>query len=380
MTLPTVQKTWTFSVNNTRYYYDDTWDRRTVTYQIKEWLKSVGWTVRSSSNSSSVSNSGTDYWTSGGSLNYNNYNSARSWIVLRAPAAFAANFDIMLDCSNNGNGSGWSYNPTLMHIRSCQNGYNLNGTTSVRPTPVASPEHVYCWGGAGDSSYQASGGQFLGRSDWGYTYRWHAMSTSDQKQFRIFICFNGYCQTILLFERLDTVEAPSVWTEPVVMGVAAVGSPNHTGNYGGFNQNDPMIGGCASYTQYWLAGWCKTDLMRGVISGTNCQFYVSSEYMSSDPLAVHMGVKNEVLNEWPFYPAGLACGTTGKRGRQGMLTDLWLGGFGTWQWNAANLRWGVLDGETYPADGTRKFVQFGNLIVPWTGSAASPTSVPCAVW
>lgn len=371
MALPTVIKTWAFSVNNRRVWNGDVWDRRTMFVEIKNWFKSVGWTVRSSCNSSTAYNDGTDSWISAGNLNYNYNTSARSWLVMRAPAALGATYDVLFDCSSP-NGSGHSYNPAIMRIFVAQSGYNLNGTTTAVPTAISG--HLGLCYYSSDSSYGAQWG--TGRPDSGYSYYWHAMSTSDQKQFRVIICLNGFAQGIWIFERLDTVEAPAVWTEPVVAAVASVGGYGH----GGVGENnEPFIAGSSQYSSKWQAGWVKNTCMRGVINAQQVDFYASAEGMVSDPLTVQWGIYNEITGKWPILPVGVVCNGTGRRGRQGMLTDMWLGAGGIWNQNAGNPYWGVIDGETYPEDGTTKLVQFGNLIMPWTGSAASPVATPCYV-
>jgi len=375
MALPTVTKTWAFSVNNTRYWNGDLWDKRTLMVQIKNWFKSVGWTVRSSCNSSTAYNDGTDSWISAGNLNYNSNSSARSWLVMRAPAALGANYDVLLDC-NSHNGTGWSGNPSIMRICAAQNGYNLNGTTSAAPTAINGYQTL-CTYGTGDLNVGGLWG--AGRHDWGYTYRWHAMSTSDQKQFRVIICMGGYAQGIWLFERLDTVETPAVWTEPVVACICAIGNINHAEGSSGYTNNDPFIAGSCAYSLRWQGGWTKISLIRGLINTQQVSLALTTEYIVSDPLATQWGCRNEITGKWPIYPLGIAASDTGRRGRQGMMTDLWLGAYGIWNQNTGNPQWGVLDGETYPDDGTRKLVQFGNLIMPWTGSAASPVSTPCYV-
>ena len=370
MALPTVTKTWAFSANNTHVWNGDVWDRRTMFIAIKNWFKSVGWTVRSSCNSSTAYNDGTDSWSTAGNLNYNYNTSARSWLVMRAPAALGATYDVLFDCAQN-NGSGWSYNPSTMRICVAQNGYNLNGTTTAHPTAI-SGHQVLCRGS--DSNY---GGQWgTGRPDSGYSYRWHAMSTSDQKQFRVIICLNGFAQGIWIFERLDTVETPAVWTEPVVACIATTGNFNHQNSGSNY---EPFIAGAVQFSSQWQAGWCKSNIMAGLINTQQVTFYLTSEYISSDSMVVQFGCSNEITGKWPLYPVGVACGDVGRRGRQGMMTDLWIGQGGIWNQNVGNPYWGVVDGETYPNDGTTKLVQFGNLIMPWTGSAASPVATPCYV-
>jgi len=378
MGLPTVTKTWQFSINNTRFWNGDVWDRRWVPWTIKNWLVTNGWTVRRSSNSSTVANS--DLWASLGNLAYNygyNGNSSypRSWIVLRAPSALGSAYDLFLACSSP-NGGGSSGCGDLL-IKVCQAGYNLDGNTYTHPTAVGTDQYLCRYGSSDGGNH---GGRYgVGRYDWGYTYRLHMMCTSDQKQFRIVICCNGYAQGIWIFERLDTVEAPTVWTEPVIANIAAIGNINTSDNQGASN-NDPFIAGSTQYSSAWQAGWCKSNIGRALINGQAVGIYFSSEYIASDPMAVQYGVRNELTNTWPMYPVGVAVGDSGRRGHQGMMTDMWMGAAGISNHNAGNSWWGVLDGETYPSDGSRKFVQFGNLIMPWTGSAASPVSTPCYVY
>lgn len=377
MGLPTVTKTWQFTVNQTRYWNGDVWDRRWVPLTIKNWLVANGWTVRRSSNSASVANS--DLWSTISNLvhHYGDANASylKSWIVLRAPAAMGATYDLMLTCGTV-NGTSATSCGTLL-IKVCQGGYNLDGNTYTYPTAAGTDQPICRYGSTASGVH---GGRYgVGRHDVGYTYRLHMMRTSDQKQYRIIICCNGYAQGIWIFERLDTVEAPTVWTEPIVACVAAIGNINTTDNNGETN-NDPFVAGAVQFSSALQAGWCKSNIGRAFINSQAVGIYFSSEYISGDSLAVQYGVRNELTGKWPIYPVGVAVGDVGRRGHQGMMTDMWVGGSGIWNQGSGNPHWGVLDGETYPEDGSRKFVQFGNLIFPWTGSAASPVSTPCYVF
>lgn len=378
MALPTVTKTWTISPNNTRVWNGDIWDRRTIWIWIKNWLKSVGWTVRSSCNASTAYNDGTDSWVSASNINYH-YNGSynKSWIVLRAPSSFSSGgtWDLMFSCGSP-NGSNWSGQSGTMRITSNITGYNLNGTTQAWPTVVSGSEHTHLYWG---SSYTYAAGMALGRSDdTGYSWRVHYMSNAEGTNFRVFVCTQGYCIFMMLFERLDNVEAPAVWTDPCVLGVGAIGNSWQNVNTVSNNYMPFSAGGFQSYTG-WSQGWPKCGHFKGWIAGQQVSLYTTCEYIVSDSLCVQWGVRNEITNNQPLYPLGLAAGDVGKRGRAGVLTDIWGGQGDGWAVTDRAARWGVLDGETYPSDGSRKLVQFGNLIVPWTGSEASPTSVPCYV-
>jgi hypothetical protein len=63
----------------------------------------------------------------------------------------------------------------------------------------------------------------------------------------------------------------------------------------------------------------------------------------------------------PLYPLGLftTASLTVAYGRDGELFDLWLA------------RADIINGSTYPGDGSRAFLQVGDFVLPWDGSVPS---------
>lgn len=65
---------------------------------------------------------------------------------------------------------------------------------------------------------------------------------------------------------------------------------------------------------------------------------------------------DDQTGEYPLGPIGLYSPTTGKRGRKGAIFDIY---------------WGIganVSGDTYPNDGSKQMVQFGDMVFPWDGS------------
>ena len=69
-------------------------------------------------------------------------------------------------------------------------------------------------------------------------------------------------------------------------------------------------------------------------------------------------IANEVDSSWDMWPLGIACITSGARGRHGALFDLWA------------ISTARASGDMIPADGSNQFAVFGNFVLPWNGSAA----------
>lgn len=323
MALPTLVKTWQFDVNSVRPAADTI----LATYQnllwdIKESLKGFGtlpWTVVGSSNSVAAGLDGTDRWTAATNLVWHNAGSAHSWIVLKQ-TGLASNFQLLLDCDANGGGSG---SATSLRILVSYSAGFTGGTTTARPT--ATDEHQ------------------LGLASWctgtttPFSSAVHVMQSTDGQGTRVFIARNNLVSTFWAFERLAT--PATGWSIPVVSFVrGATNTTTDAPTYAVFN--DAANG-------YFRHG------------STNYTGYITSEGSITSMLGEQFNVyPNDIDGFWPFFPMGFASTTVGARGRHGALVDMY---------------WGVQDalvnGTSFPNDGTKQWVQLGHMVFPWNGTS-----------
>lgn len=134
----TFEKTWSFALNTVPTDQSSYLQRRrSWGYQLKSFLVTMaGWTVESSSNSSSSGSS--DYWSGLSSLVYASGGSAHSWVVLKSPAGIIAGPDgsytgnqsrlwFCIDCGFNNFGQ-------AQCIFSFHNVSPTGGSTTTTPT------------------------------------------------------------------------------------------------------------------------------------------------------------------------------------------------------------------------------------------------------
>lgn len=96
------------------------------------------------------------------------------------------------------------------------------------------------------------------------------------------------------------------------------------------------------------------------LGGVNLGLYPTGEIFGTTSVTA-LALADEDNSTFPAVPVGGMCFTAPRRGRKFQVTDLW---------------WGASTGEgaTYPADGSKQFAQFGELIFPWDG-ATTPQMV-----
>jgi hypothetical protein len=99
-------------------------------------------------------------------------------------------------------------------------------------------------------------------------------------------------------------------------------------------------------------------------AGTRYNFFMTSEGYLSAMLGQYQTFGSDLdgPGNFPMCPIGMFCDQAGARGRIGRLTDLW--------WGSVS----ASEGDHYPADASRQFVQVGDLILPWDGGVAMLTT------
>ena len=310
MSLPTLEKTWQYSVNQQIASTSTVnGDCQTQIYRIKQALISFAsnpWTVVSSSNTSTSGAS--DLWVGPSSIQGNSF-SPHSWIVLQQTGVFGGPMQICLDMN-----SSQYYQMSL--VMSSSAGFT-GGTTSARPT--ATDEFMVLnqstWTNSSSSSSVL-----------------HALMSSDGASTRIILSTGGIIRTVMFFDTLmDTSIAQR----------ASIALIHNNGS---------------SLVHSDVYSSAKFGTRNGTI---NCLSYVGSESYNSNLVATaNSGSVSTVTGAYPITPLSLHTETTGSRGRLGRLVDVWFGSSG------------CPSGSSYPTvPDDKEFVQFGPFVFPWNGTA-----------
>lgn len=339
MALPTLEKTWEFDTNVTifrdiaRGTTSAHADKRGLLLAIKNAMIDNGstrgfttpWEVRGSSDSTAASllavgagGPGTDRWIDIDDMVWHTSDGgARSWIVLRQ-SAISTTFELLIECRHG------SSNDDGAEIRAIvsQAGFT-GGSTTARPT--ATDERILCnlvtWGGG------VQGG------DTG-AYVMQFMISSDGQCTRV-VTYNTNGVGVGLW-LLDKPKNPkTAWTDAYVARI--------------FGNGDS-----AAIT---YALWYDTPNMYTRFGTVDVTFYCSGEGYASAGVGEILDEHNQLDESWWFGDIGLISETSGMRGRQGELFDIyWTQDF-------------LPQGQTFPATGaTREFVVFGDMVFPWDGS------------
>lgn len=330
MALPTPSKTWQYDKNKGPYTslsdLELAWKRSLTEAASGAWtvVRSCGrvggvtWTAGA-----------TDYWGTGlsNTIAHANEGSSHAWIVLKQ-TGIASNFQICLNLVNN-DGGGPSVH--MMYV-SASAGFT-GGTTTNRPTAT---DEIACQTGI---KPQWTDAQNLAT----YPARLNVFQSTDGECTRWSIWLNNLQTAFCVMDKpRNTV---SGWTNPWIY----VGATTY--------YNYATAGNFATYGFLHDAN-TRTFVGQGSTSGS---VYLTSEALGGNNQAIGrvMTFGGDLDSGfWPFLPIGIYCSTAGLRGRLGELYDLW---------------WGSVtpnDGDNYPADATRLFVQMNDLILPWGGGAA----------
>ena len=319
MTLPTLSKTWNFDVNNTGGVNSSAMaDGQLTLHGIKNAMKALPspWTVISSCDKTTAeNNTGVDLLDVSTKLYWAYSGSAHSWIVLEQ-AGVGAGFQVCFDLNQY---SAYQWNAFVSPSAGfgSVNG-GTNGTTLNRPTAT--------------DEINISGGGSWGPPNSAFILKWHLMQSTDGECNRLIICNKNTCGFWIFDKPRDPITA---WTVPVIAGGYGTGG---TAN-------------AADYTQ-WNTG--STHLFSRITDVVN--FYMTGECIALNMWPKLITGPDDLNGEWPMLPIGLVCSVAPHRGKKGTVYDLWWGSTG------------VVNGSTYPDDGTRQFVQFDHLIFPWNGS------------
>lgn len=320
MALPVLQKTWQFNVNQAAITAHND-----LLYKIKVAMVSFGsnpWTVVGSSNSVTANSS--DNWTSASSVVFQNNGAAHSWIILKQ-VGIATNFQVLIVARRNPGGG----SDVMFVLYSPSAGFT-GGTTTARPT--ATDEVPFDTDNASLPTNSANLAVTAARL--------HAMQSTDGQCTRIFIYVNSIPQTMLLFDKPRN-PVPG-WTIPHVAFYAV--QQYNTG---------------ASVAQVTYAK--LNDLAnrtKSKVGTTQFDLFITSEGCITSMIGEQQNFVNDLDNNtYPILPMGLFSTTASARGRHGELFDLY--------WGATVIG----EGDNYPDDATKQFVQFGDFVHPWNGTS-----------
>lgn len=347
MPLPTLQKTWQISPNNTvapvAGATNGIYVNRLMTWKmIKDKMVGFGsnpWTVVGSSNAhftnlsanaGTAAMDGVDRWNSSSDfIDANNlgFESASRfpWIVLQQSQLGGGTFQV---CYSSG-GTGNSATGTVVVSPSA--GFT-GGAVNARPT--ATDEIILI-----NNAFTHSGIDT--------THQVHAWESTDGYCTRISVHRGGTNQCLfLLFDRAQN--PVTNWTNPVV---AAALSTN--------------ISISASYASLNNSTSAGIGLIRGRGSSTMAIQLTGETDASIGAVLANITDIGTVVNDfdgsWPFFPMGISCKTVGHKGRHGSLFDIW------WRPSAVN------EADTFPnSSSNRQFVALGNIILPWTNDSTVP--------
>lgn len=331
MALPTPSKTWQISKNLGPFTslpsLERAWKNALIGATLGAWtvVRSCGrvggttWTAGAA-----------DYWATDNAIVHANAGSSHAWIVLKQ-TGIGSNFQICLDLQNNSGGS-----QSVHYLFVSPSAGFTGGTTTARPTAT---DEINC---------NAKG---TGQPEWTNAQdltvapaRLNVFQSTDGECTRWSIWRNNY-QTC--FAAVDKPRNPVVgWTTPWVLVIAP---PIY---------NDGQSGNLVTYAQLHDLADGRTYISNGSTRGL-C--YLTSEAAGGNNKAIGrlMTFGGDLdAGAFPICPIGIYCETSGVRGRLGELYDLW--------WGSTILN----DGDHYPADATRLFVQLNDLVHAWGGGAA----------
>lgn len=313
MTLPTLEKTWQFSVNNVANATGD-WltESKRLMFSIKNSLvnfASSPWTVVRSSNASTYG--AADYWLSYTNCVWGDGGSPRSWIVL-AQAGLAGGTGQILISLRTDSGGGYPRYYSMYYSPAA--GFT-GGTTTSRPTATDEVTVVSAdtWDDCTNTAARVA----------------HVMQTTDGSCTRVFLCNQGACRGGFLIESLGD--------SPASNHVVCMNLATHT------------------------AITCNTSArFVGRYSGVNFSAYLAMEaYASTRVVDSHSGYSTTFSpSKLPIEPLYVHSETTGALGYHGRLVDLFAGSSST------------PTGTTYPRSPDSKlWAQFSRFVTPWDGSS-----------
>ena len=337
MPLPSLDKTWQFSVNNIAAAGVSAMaSAQNLMFGIKQSLKAFGtlpWTCWGSNDGLGAGHFGNgdsnDRWAAATNLVWATAGSNHSWIVLTQGGLDSGGKASL--CIDLANATG-CYAAIVLSPHAgfgVANG-GADGTAIARPT--ASDEIIINAAAVAWGQYNAAA-----------LHRYTVMQSTDGQCTRVFIFYNGGCQGVWIIDKSKNPQ--SQWTYPVFGyvcgGVAAATDP-----------------GNVSYAYLLVSTFGKFWIL------ASCAFQFTGESLgpANNLIGQVLTIADEDSLEWSFGGMGIYGATAGHRGRKGEVFDMW---------------WGSITrqtGDPYPATATKSFMEIGDIVVPWDGSTALITT------
>ncbi len=327
MALPTKLKTWQYANNlNPSLYGTDKKSATGAFILAKDALKAFSlnpWTCVGSSDGTTAALDAvdrlvddTDFVTSG------------TWIVLQQDAVSATAQLCFYWNSSDFKQVTVVYSPV--------DGFT-GGTTGARPT--ATDEQSF---GLIDLFWQTN------TNGYGFENRTHVQMSTDGKCTRIFFCCSKEVRSWILID--VPLETPTGWTDPsIAICMGNTGSTVPQENLSFYRWNN------AAYIKARgpigdMPMFMSTD--NGLsTTGTDSVSMLGYDYWP--------GPAELSPDDFPFASIGILHrfneGTVGQRGWHGYIADMW-----------ATTR-GVSNGNSFPGDGSKDWINFGNFAFPWDG-------------
>jgi hypothetical protein len=313
MALPTLEKTWQFNVNQAVAGGSWSGSVQEALYLLKQSLITFPlkpWVVWGSCDGAGNygNNDGIDRWASRANCVWGNTGQQPE----------AGSLAIVFEC--------WWGNFTgsvdMLRVYLLPTGVATNGSATTIPTAADAIAFVnYTWGVPG-----SGGGTWVGKL--------HAMQSTDGLCTRVVLCYSGNVRFAVV---LDKPKNPiSTWSSQFVCGwypYSTTATPTYAQMCAASSQ-------CFGYVNSQAVNFCCTSEGWGTAATGQTQTYPDDD-----------------TAEYPMSPMHLVSDTLGGRGLKGQLYDIWWGSTA------------VPTGGTYPGDGSNQFATFGNIILPWNGTA-----------
>ena len=307
MSLPTLEKTWQFNVNQSGTASGNvTTDCRATIFKIKQSLTGFAsnpWTVALSSNGSSSGAS--DYWASSSDVIWNNAGSAHSWIVLQQTGVTGGPVQLLIDCGTN--------NPSLIVVMASTSGFT-GGSTLNRPTAT---DETLLYSASNYSLPNSSAVHVL-----------HVMMSTDGQSTRLFVFSGG---SRWMFITIETLAGSDLAYQGAVFG-----------------KENALVFADLYSSSKWI---CKNGST--IIYG----YTATQTYANVAVCNANAGAISNISNAYPMVAMSVYSETPGGRGRCGRIQDMWFGSSA------------LASGSTFPATpDDKQFAQFGPVILPWNGT------------
>lgn len=293
---------------------------------IKNLLKAMsGVTVKGSSNSVAGAMDGVDRWTLSTNLVANSNGVAHSWIVLTF--ANMGGVDVFIGWDNT--------NYEQCRMKWSPGGLYTGGNATTNPTAT---DEINPNGGGIAASIDTNSSTSTDR-------RYSVGCASDGSAFYVlFARANTFQYHWILQQVPSSVVSPAVFTPAVVSWCNGSGSrPTNTAPIS--NSFQGRLAGAGTPTSFVTA---------------SLVFGVEALGVSAGPAGTSLGGTSDLQGAGAaiMHPLGIWSPSTNAtvKGRVGNMIDIWTG------------LSSAPDGDTYPNDSSRQFIQVGTFVFPWDGS------------